>query len=851
MMVQFTATLHPARRAWRQSGLKVLMLALIAPASAYAQGTDTLLVARDAASNARMTVFQSGGFVLSGVYNPFEIGVPATGAGTRLMWYPGKSAFRAGSISNALWDDAYIGEYSIAMGNGARATGEAATAFGLRTGAVGPSSFAAGEDSYASGAASVALGYHAHTNARQGSFVFSDRSSVDTLRAGVNHSANWRTSGGFRIFTTSNLSTGVTIQSGASMSNWGQPAAVISTSTGAYLTTSGVWQNASDVHRKHLFEAISNEDVLEKLRRLPVTRWSYKSDPEKIRHIGPMAQDFYAAFGLGSDERSIGTVDADGVAMAGIKALEERTRNLASELESLRADNAALRQTLHDQEHDWKKMAGAGLLVLALAGFFRGLMVRRRIMKTLGVLMAVAGLGAEASAQGLSSRGGALTLKGGILQVKGDLQLDGGTFTNNGNFFLSGNLVNNQSETTADTGTITFDGNTLQTVSGSVFYLSNHLTINNPAGIVLNNPVEAGGTVTFTNGAVDATQVPLILGENAIVEGVSDVSHVTGNILKRGLGSFTYPTGGNGRYQPVTVDLTENSNGLIVRYVPEDAGTAPFAGAGTKAALEAYNNQEYWDIIPAGTATGRVTLFWDDFRNPSLTTSENLNVYSVAHLTGGNWVNEGSGGAGTPAAGSVTSALISTWSPFALGVVSESGLPVTMISFNARLVENTALLEWQTTSEDNASHFDIERSLDARSYRKIGSVKSAGTGEVLRRYSFSDPSFPGQQQTVYYRLRAVDHDGTFSLTRALSLSSHSTDHLAKIYPNPAGRTGMVTVTSAGSVTLWDMLGRQVPVRTSALADGSVQVSLSGIHAGLYFLRSASGDSVVSHKLVVE
>src|SRR5918993_518957 len=81
--------------------------------------------------------------------------------------------------------------------------------------AAGSATFAAGSQVTASGATSVALGFAAHTNARQGSFVFGDRSTVDTIRAGVNHSANWRTSGGFRIFTSSNLSTGVTIQSGS------------------------------------------------------------------------------------------------------------------------------------------------------------------------------------------------------------------------------------------------------------------------------------------------------------------------------------------------------------------------------------------------------------------------------------------------------------------------------------------------------------------------------------------------------------------------------------------------------------------------------------------------------------
>jgi hypothetical protein len=272
-------------------------------------------------------------------------GIPVEGTGTRMMWYPEKAAFRAGYVTGTQWDDANVGYFSLAIGNDVRASGDGGTAFGTGCMASGISTFAVGEGNTASGAASVALGYHAHTNARQGSFVFADRSSVDEVRAGVNHSANWRVAGGFRIFTSSNLATGVTIQSGASVSNWGQSNAVISTSTGAYLSTSGVWTNTSDVNRKHRFATISGEDVLTRLRALPITSWSYKADAEGARHLGPTAQDFHAAFGLGQDETAIGTVDADGVALAGVQALDRRTDDQAARIGELEASLAELQAT--------------------------------------------------------------------------------------------------------------------------------------------------------------------------------------------------------------------------------------------------------------------------------------------------------------------------------------------------------------------------------------------------------------------------------------------------------------------------------------------------------------------------
>ena len=319
-------------------------VALGAAAPALAQTPDSLIAA-SYQGQSRFRVNVDAGALFGGIYDG-DIsgeGVPSEGSGTRMMWYPRKAAFRAGSISGTQWDAANIGSYSVAIGQDVRASGDNGVAFGVRSTAAGSSTFAVGEDNTASGAASVALGYHAHTNARQGSFVFSDRSSVDTLRAGVNHSANWRVSGGFRVFTSSNLSTGVTIQSGSSVSNWGQSNAVISTSTGAYLSTSGVWTNTSDVNRKHLFAAVSGEDVLARLRSMPISTWSYRTDDRGIRHIGPTAQDFRQAFGLGQDDVTIGTVDADGVSLAAAKALEERTTAQQARIEALESQNAALR----------------------------------------------------------------------------------------------------------------------------------------------------------------------------------------------------------------------------------------------------------------------------------------------------------------------------------------------------------------------------------------------------------------------------------------------------------------------------------------------------------------------------
>ena len=89
-------------------------------------------------------------------------------------------------------------------------------------------------------------------------------------------------------------------------------------------------------------------DVLARLASVPVSTWSYTSQDPSIRHMGPMAQDFRAAFGLGEDDKHISTVDADGVALAAIQALYAQDQALAAENAALKSENAAKQQALDD-----------------------------------------------------------------------------------------------------------------------------------------------------------------------------------------------------------------------------------------------------------------------------------------------------------------------------------------------------------------------------------------------------------------------------------------------------------------------------------------------------------------------
>ncbi|HXJ79307.1 MAG TPA: tail fiber domain-containing protein [Candidatus Methylomirabilis sp.] len=105
--------------------------------------------------------------------------------------------------------------------------------------------------------------------------------------------------------------------------------------TGSNVTTTSVTTIKSDRNRKEGIADVDSGVILEQVARLPITTWRYKG--EAVRHIGPMAQDFAAAFQVGPDDRHIDLIDANGVALAAIQALTRRVEAQEVELAALRA----------------------------------------------------------------------------------------------------------------------------------------------------------------------------------------------------------------------------------------------------------------------------------------------------------------------------------------------------------------------------------------------------------------------------------------------------------------------------------------------------------------------------------
>jgi hypothetical protein len=314
----------------------------------------------------------------------FGVGPAMDFSGNRLVWYPRKSHFYSGSDAGGLFgmgDYSFgtgykswsVGDYSFVMGYNSRADGDAAfsggylswaradysLAFGYQSEVSpgGTAGIAMGRDARVTYPYGVALGYHAHsfgegaiaigfqTESKAahsftigyraiadhvGAFVFGDQSTSSYVHSTAANQFMVRAQGGTIFYTNAGLTAGVSLAGGA-----------------------GAWATISDSTKKENFGEVDLTEILQKVEAMEVSQWNYKAQHDSIVHMGPMAQDFYAAFKLGQGETTITTTDIDGVNLAAIKALIEQTRTLeekASELEDLKEDQAVLYERIERLE---------------------------------------------------------------------------------------------------------------------------------------------------------------------------------------------------------------------------------------------------------------------------------------------------------------------------------------------------------------------------------------------------------------------------------------------------------------------------------------------------------------------
>jgi len=249
-----------------------------------------------------------GQFNSARAFNATVAGGAGNSASAESATVAGGSGNRAsgpyGSVAGGRNNTASGSDASVAGGNGNTANAAyAVVPGGYANSASGFFSFAAGRQAKA---------------AHSGSFVWGD-STAANISATAPNQFTARASGGVRFYSNAAATTGVSLPAGA-----------------------GAWSNLSDRSMKDNFAAVDSTKILERVASMPIQRWNYKSQDDSIKHIGPTAQDFAAAFGVGENDTTISTVDADGVALAAIQGLYQENQQLKRDLAALKTQVNAM-----------------------------------------------------------------------------------------------------------------------------------------------------------------------------------------------------------------------------------------------------------------------------------------------------------------------------------------------------------------------------------------------------------------------------------------------------------------------------------------------------------------------------
>lgn len=457
---------------------------------------------------------------------------------------------------------------------------------------------------------------------------------------------------------------------------------------------------------------------------------------------------------------------------------------------------------------------------------------------------------------------------GGTLSVNGALS-NAGTFTNQGHVYLRGNLSN--TGTLASTaGNWTFDGTTAQSLSSSATLVVNNLTVANTAAgiaLTLSTPVTVGGTLTLTDGVVQANSPNRLYLSNsaasALVAGTGNAnfanSFLTGTLrraLAPGVATYVFPLGSaTPALRRVNV-LTNNLTG--VGYLDGTFG----AKAGTDAGLSvsegnttytAVNDAGVWTLTPNAAPTGGnygVQLYVAGFAGLIDNQFAPLRRPDASG-NGADW--QAPAGSAIPAlsqpgrtvgSGYAERTGLTGFSQFGIGQTAQA-LPLDLISFRGYVLPDGHRLEWVTDRERDVSHFDLERSSDARTFESLGRTLARNAGSRQTYTRLDAQPLPG---IGYYRLRMVDLDGSARFSRVLSLSHDDATPYVRLFPNPVADDQLTLEYTTGrdaqpvTIRLLSPNGYEVLRQNATFQRGTTayRLSVAPLPGGTYLLDVTDG-----------
>ncbi|MFY0627238.1 MAG: T9SS type A sorting domain-containing protein [Reichenbachiella sp.] len=421
--------------------------------------------------------------------------------------------------------------------------------------------------------------------------------------------------------------------------------------------------------------------------------------------------------------------------------------------------------------------------------------------------------------------------------------------------FIGGNYADYGSLTLP--ATVTFDGAGSQT-------LNTPLTVTNfvkdgGGDLTLNSDLTINSSLTLTDGNINSDETNTLIMSAGAGNPVGSASSMVNNYMLRYVNTTSpttldFPLGDGTNYRPMQLLVTQADPSLTFYLAglidgPPTSRTLP-------GAITNFSNIRYYDIqqVPANSLTaGTITINYgaDDV----VTTIADLRI-----LKSNGTVFDDLGGTGTAApVGSITSTNNFTdFSDFVLASENFSNpLPIDLISFEGQLVPNGVSLIWETASEINNDFFQVERSIDGKHFKTIGSVDGNGNSNGLIEYNYLD-SRP-YHGISYYRLVQYDYDGEFEIFDPIRIdnTNQETDFSFSFYPNPTQSNNLNFRLSTGNetsliqITMYNLSGKVVHLENFAPVFGNsdYKIHIQGLlKKGIYQAVIQQGNNQVTSKI---
>jgi len=421
------------------------------------------------------------------------------------------------------------------------------------------------------------------------------------------------------------------------------------------------------------------------------------------------------------------------------------------------------------------------------------------------------------------------------------------------------------------TSTIILNGSSLtpQSLNGYEFY---NLTINNSnAGIALTGDLTIDNNLTMTQGNIISAGHGITIGTDGSHTGT--LTYTAGNFTGTGVlsrwyhagtsyslggASSLYPLGTSTKKRQCWLAGTPTSDGTVsVSYTDDNTVSTFGTPVSEHSQTFTHIHNSHWEYSTANGFTGSgLSIRISAESLPGVSDFSTLDVTGQTGAAPGTYASP-TGSNGTPEVNRTGLTDANFPQDFFFAGDVANALPVTLIDFNAVYRDGNVNLSWQTASEINNDHFEIERSLDGIGWQRIGWAKGNGNSQDIKHYFYTD-NLDGIVPTgpIYYRLKQIDFNGAFeySIIRSVNLDPIATEIQA--YPNPVTNSLNLswanTDNSPAVLKLTDLNGRVLfSEDVSGIGLKRREIDMRGCPSGVYFVEVATGKVGLRKKIMKE